>query len=194
MDFYFKLVGSNDDPRYEYHQSRHEEYDQVDMRFGKKSFVKDGDILFLYAINQSRIRYLYGYAIVIGNSKGYKATSDPKWKWSKAILPIKIIDNLNDSLIHNLDLPKQSQIFPLAKSKKEASMTQGVGGCIKISEFEDGIALIKKVNNLPLEHFRDFDINKIVTSMQTSHPETAFVLERDQDQWVEYAQNLLIKK
>jgi hypothetical protein len=191
MDFYFKLVGSSDDPKHEYHQLRHESYDQVDMRFGKKNFVKDGDVLFLYAINTSRIRYLYGYAIVIGGSKDYKATNHPKWKWSKAILPVKVIKNLDKSLIHNLDLPNESQVFPLERSRKDASMIQGVGGCIKITDFEDGIALLKKINNLPQEYFRPFDINKSIESMEQTHPETALVLKQNKDQWMEYALNLM---
>jgi hypothetical protein len=193
MDFYFKLVGSNEDSKHEYNQVRHRKYDQVDMRFGKQSFVKDGDILFLYAINRSRIRYLYGYATVIGGSKDYKVTGDPRWKWSKAILPIKVIENLDDALIHNLDLPNQSQIFPLKNSKKNVSMTQGVGGCIKISDFEDGVALLHKINNIPLELFRDFDIIKVIESMKTTHPETAAILEQDKKQWFKYAHNLMEK-
>lgn len=193
MDFYIKLVGSSDDINHEYNQDRHEDYDQVDMWFGNRNHVKDGDVLFLYAINTSRIRHMYGYAIVIGGSKEYKETKHPKWKWSKAILPVKVIDNLNDSLIHDLDRPNHSDIFPLKRSKKGASITQGVGGCIKISDFEDGLELLKKINSLPKDNFRPLDINKSVRSMEQSHPETALVLKQNIDQWLEYTQNLLEK-
>lgn len=189
MDFYFKLVGSGDDPEHEYNQRRHVVYDQVDMWFGEKSTVKDGDVLFLYAVNTSRIRYLYGYAIVIGKDN-YKATNHPKWKWSRGILPVKVITDLRSSLVHDLDNPLHSQIFPLKKSRKDASITWGVGGCVKIKEDVDGYELLNKINSLDDNLCRNIVIEDVIESMKSSHPNTAIKLESDREQWITYAENL----